>query len=107
MQIMPDTFEWIQWRLDEEFSEKYLFDPETAIRYGCYLYGYLVEKFGDEATAVAAYHAGDACVSDWLEDPRYSDDGVTLKDIPYPSTKQYVERVMDVKRMYKEIYSNQ
>lgn len=104
MQIMPDTFDWIQWRLDEDFSEEYLFDPKTAIRYGCYFYGYLMEKFGNEPTAVAAYHAGAARVTEWLADERYSDDGVTLKDIPYPSTKQYVERVMNAKAMYEKIY---
>ncbi len=104
MQIMPDTFEWIQWRLGEELSEEMLFDAETSIRYGCYLYGYLVEKFGSERTAVAAYHAGSACVQDWLSDERYSDDGESLKEIPYPSTAAYVEKVMKVKALYTELY---
>lgn len=105
MQIMPDTFEWLQWRMDETLPQESLFEPETAIRYGCYLYGYLIEKFGDEATAVAAYHAGDACVEEWLSDERYSDDGITLKDIPYDTTKDYVEKVMKVKDIYTRLYS--
>lgn len=105
MQIMPDTFDWLQWRLDEELPEESLFEPETAIRYGCYLYGYLKEKFGNEETAVAAYHAGDACVEEWLSDERYSDDGKTLKDIPYPSTKDYVAKVMRVKNIYQKLYN--
>lgn len=104
MQIMPDTFDWIQWRLGEEFSEEKLFEAETAIRYGCYLYGYLVEKFGNEKTAIAAYHAGPACVEGWLSDERYSDDGVNLKKIPYPSTAAYVEKVMKVKDLYTKLY---
>ncbi|MBE6774121.1 MAG: lytic transglycosylase domain-containing protein [Ruminococcaceae bacterium] len=104
MQIMPDTFEWLQWRLGEELPQESIFEPETAIRYGCYLYGYLIEKFGNEETAVAAYHAGDACVEDWLADERYSDDGKTLKDIPYPSTKEYVAKVMRVKNIYQKLY---
>lgn len=105
MQIMPDTFDWLQWRLGEELPEESLFEPETAIRYGCYLYGYLKEKFGNEETAVAAYHAGDACVEEWLSDERYSDDGKTLKDIPYPSTKDYVAKVMRVKNIYQKLYN--
>ncbi len=104
MQIMPDTFDWLQWRLGEKLPEESLFEPETAIRYGCYLYGYLMEKFGSEATAVAAYHAGDACVEGWLSDERYSDDGKTLKDIPYPSTKEYVAKVMRAKNIYQKLY---
>ena len=104
MQIMPDTFDWIQWRLGEDFSEEKLFEAETAIRYGCYFYGYLVEKFGNERTAIAAYHAGAACVEEWLSDERYSDDGENLKNIPYPSTAAYVEKVMRVKDLYTKLY---
>lgn len=104
MQIMPETFEWLQWRLGEELPAESLFEPETAIRYGCYMYGYMLEKFGDERTAVAAYHAGDACVEEWLEDENYSDDGKTLKDIPYPSTKEYVDKVMRIKNIYQKLY---
>ena len=106
MQIMPDTFEWLQWRMGENLPEESLFEPETAIRYGCYLYGYLMDKFGDEATAVAAYHAGDTCVEQWLSDGRYSDDGVTLKYIPYDTTRQYVEKVMKTKEIYVKLYGH-
>lgn len=104
MQIMPDTFEWLQWRQDETLPDESIFEPETAIRYGCYLYGYLIDKFGDERTAIAAYHAGDTCVEDWLSDSRYSDDGVTLKEIPYDTTREYVDKVMKVKNLYYNLY---
>lgn len=39
-----------------------------------------------------------------LDDPNYSTDGVTLTDIPYPETKEYVERVTDAKAKYIELY---
>lgn len=104
MQVMPETFEWLQEKRSEELPAESIFDAETAINYGCYFYGMLLEQFGNEATAVAAYHAGAAKVSEWLSDEKYSDDGKTLKDIPYPSTKKYVEKVMRVKNIYNKLY---
>ena len=104
MQIMPETFLWLQEKRGEHLPEESIFEAETAIDYGCYFYGMLMNQFGDEATAVAAYHAGASRVEDWLENPEYSDDGKTLKDIPYPSTKKYVERVMKTKNIYHNLY---
>lgn len=104
MQIMPETFFWLQQKFDEKLPEESLFEAEIAIKYGCYFYGMLLEQFSDEATAVAAYHAGAACVEGWLGDARYSDDGKTLKEIPYPTTAKYVERVMNIKKLYQKLY---
>lgn len=48
MQIMEETFDWIQYRLGEEGRTEYddMFDPALNIRYGAYLMDYLMEKFG-------------------------------------------------------------
>lgn len=105
MQLMPDTFDWLKMRLHEsELSDEMMFDPETSIRYGCYLYRYLIDDFGDEAVAVAAYHAGLGNVAKWLKNDEYSEDGKTLKKIPFPSTAQYVEKVMKTKQIYEDLY---
>ena len=104
MQVMPETFAWLQEKRGEELPAESIFEPVTAIDYGCYFYGMLMEQLGDEATAVAAYHAGAAQVTKGLSDKKYSDDGKTLKDIPYPSTKKYVEKVMRVKNIYNRLY---
>lgn len=104
MQIMPETFIWLQEKRGENLPEDSLFNPETAIDYGCYFYGMLLSQFENEATAVAAYHAGAAQVEKWLSDESCSDDGKTLKDIPYPTTKKYVEKVMRVKNIYNKLY---
>ena len=104
MQIMPETFSWLQEKRGEALPEESIFEPETAIDYGCYFYGMLIKQFENEATAVAAYHAGAAQVEKWLSDEKYSPDGETLTDIPYPTTKKYVEKVMRVKEIYKKLY---
>ena len=39
MQIMPSTGEWIASKFDESYVEGCLFDPETNVKYGCWLLG--------------------------------------------------------------------
>lgn len=104
MQIMPDTFDWIKGKLKDGSSYDEIFDPELNIRYGCYLYGYLTEKYESEELAVAAYHAGMGNVDKWLKDERYSADGESLHDIPFPTTKKYVTKVIETKKIYEKLY---
>lgn len=104
MQIMPDTFEWISWKLGEENDFSKAKVPEVSVKYGCYLYGYLTEKYESEEAAIAAYHAGMGNVDKWLSDERYSSDGKTLHTIPFPSTAKYVNKVMKTKNIYEKLY---
>ncbi len=104
MQIMPETYRWLQSKTGETNDDDTLFDPETSIRYGCMMYEILLRQFSDERVAVCAYHAGMGNVEKWLRDPQYSDDGKTLKEIPFPSTAQYADRVMRVREIYQSLY---
>lgn len=104
MQITPDTFEWLQTKTGEELEIDDLYDPETNIKYGCFFYGLLLEKFDSIETAIAGYHAGMNIVSNWLEDERYSDDSINLDEIPYPSTADYVDKVMFAQKVYQWLY---
>ena len=105
MQLTPETFQWLQSKKGEKLSEEMLFDAQTNIRYGCYFYGILFDTYGDEATAIAAYHAGMGNVSRWLKDERYSHDGKTLYDIPFKNTKKYVNKVIKTKNIYSKLYN--
>lgn len=104
MQLMPDTFTWLKTKTGEELPQEKLFEPEVSIKYGCLLYSMFIEQFGSEREAVAAYHAGPNNVKKWLKDERYSSDGKTLSDIPFSSTKYYVDRVMKTKEIYQKLY---
>lgn len=107
MQIMPDTFEWLQTLHDSEVThtDSDLYDPEINIKYGTFYLSYLIDHYdGNELLAVAAYNAGLANVDSWLEDERYSSDGLTLSEIPYNETSQYVERVEKTKSVYESLY---
>ena len=106
---MPSTFEWITTDLLREYlAPGMIYDPETNIKYGTYYLARLYRKFGDWNTAVAAYNAGEGKVSEWLKDPRYSDDGAKLNidTIPkeYRETENYVKKVNKALRKYGELY---
>lgn len=108
MQIMEPTFDWVKYRLGDEDS-RYLdmYDPETNIRYGCWLIGYLCREFGDVDTAMAAYHAGSGQVGEWLEDGDISADGVHLDVIPISDTAHYVSKIDRALDTYKKLYDSE
>lgn len=104
MQIMPDTFEWLQKLKNETYETSDLFDAEVNIDYGCYYLRFLLDMYDNESTAIAAYNAGQSMVSDWLKNNDYSNDGITLESIPYGETSNYVQKVEDTKEMYIKLY---
>ena len=78
--------------------------PEKNVMVGTKYLAYLYNMFGDMETAIAAYNAGLGNVRDWLADERYSDDGKTLKDIPFAETRNYVRRVREAIDIYERLY---
>lgn len=109
MQLMPVTFSWMQTKLGEEgrYAEEDIFLPEVNIRYGCALLRLLIDLYESEETALCAYNAGMGTVSEWLDDPALSPDGVHLSDIPYGETKHYLQRVLQNREMYIELYAQE
>lgn len=103
MQLMPETFEWLQTYKNGEstMGTEYLYEPEVNIEYGCIFLEFLLEKYSSEESAIAAYNAGFGTVDNWLVDENYSTDGETLHEIPYPETKSYVKKVMLAKYYYE------
>lgn len=106
MQLTPDTFQWVRYRLGEEgaAASEVLYDPYENIRYGCANLRLLVGEFGREDTALAAYHAGRGSVSKWLGDASFSRDGRTLDAIPYGDTNRYVKKVLATRDLYNRLY---
>lgn len=108
MQLLPETFEWLQLKLGEQgkYDTAALFEPEVNIRYGVYLLSVLQEEFGSIENIAAAYHAGIGAVGQWLSDPDISADGVTLDRIPYEDTALYVKRIKENIAMYQKLYGS-
>lgn len=103
MQMMPDSFKWVQKLRKTSLDDSELENPSVNIDYGCYLLKYFLKHYKDEKCAVAAYNAG-FVVSDWLKNKKYSPDGKTLENIPYKETEKYVKKVEQTKDMYNKIY---
>lgn len=105
MQIMEETFDWLKFRMEDEDARFLdMYDPETNIRYGCWLLGYLYDEFGNVEAAMAAYHAGRGRVNEWLSDRSISKDGVHLDVIPISDTAHYVDKITRAMKIYKELY---
>jgi len=104
MQLMPDTFDWLTRLMGDEFVGGEITDAETNLACGSYYLGWLIRKFGSVETALAAYNAGHGNVQNWLTNPEYSDDGVTLKEIPFEETRNFVAKVISVSEIYKRLY---
>ena len=96
MQLLPDTAKGIalhtggnQFRVDD------LYDPEINVRYGAWYLRHLLQKYGEERTALAAYNAGQDNVDRW----RRAGSGIQFSE-----TRNYVDRVEELKRIYRRAY---
>lgn len=104
MQMMPDTFQWLQESEHDSYSDEALLRPDINIRYGCRYLSMMLEKYGILRTALCAYNAGTGTVDGWLEDPQLSPDGKNLSQIPYRETENYANAVEDSYAKYQKLY---
>lgn len=102
MQLTEETAAWNA--NDMKYSGDYDYmDPETNIRFGCHYLRHLIDIYGNIDTVLAAYNGGMGNVDSWLKNPDYSDDGISLKYIPFPETRNYVIRVNENWEHYKNM----
>ncbi len=105
MQLTDGTYEWVQTRIEgEDEPPERVYDPEVNIRCGCKVLQIVLGEFDNVETALAAYNAGSGNVTKWLNNPAYSQDGVTLIEIPFEETRNYVKRVLRAQEKYQSIY---
>lgn len=105
MQLKEETAKWCVEKFYINTSYEKIYEPEVNIMIGCSYLSYLIKLFdGNIETAVAAYNAGQGNVTQWLKNSEYSEDGKTLKKIPFPETDTYVNKVMKRKEIYKKLY---
>lgn len=104
MQLMPDTFLFIgEELLSDSADVTDIAKPEINIRYGTAYLAYLMRRFENPETALAAYNAGERRVSEWLENPEYAKDGILIQ-IPFPETENYVTKVTRYYKSYCQKY---
>jgi soluble lytic murein transglycosylase len=99
MQLLPDTAKGIALHTGgSKFRVKDLYDPEINVRYGAWYLRHLLDKYGDEQDALAAYNAGQDNVDRW----RRAGTG-----IQFAETRAYVKRVEELKRIYRQAYGSE
>ena len=105
MQITPETFEWLKkCYTHENLDISELENPEVNISYGTLFVSILMKKYKNEEVALSAYNAGMTTIDRWLTNEKTSDNGVTLKYVPYKETRNYVKKVQRAKKNYKKLY---
>jgi soluble lytic murein transglycosylase len=96
MQLLPDTAKGIALHTGgTAFRVDDLYNPELNVRYGAWYLRHLLQKYGDERTALAAYNAGQDNVDRWQRA------GVGIQ---FSETRAYVDRVEDLKQIYRDAY---
>lgn len=102
MQVMPDTADEMKMRRmvsEEVVGEKSLEDPAANIEYGTAYLRYLVERYHEIETALAAYNAGLRHADEWAAE------GGDIRDaIAFSETRHFVVRVVRAKERYEELY---
>jgi soluble lytic murein transglycosylase len=99
MQLLPDTAKGIALHTGgTQFRVADLYDPEINVRYGAWYLRHLLQKYGDERTALAAYNAGQENVDSWQRA------GVGIQ---FAETRAYVDRVEDLKQIYRDAYGKE
>jgi soluble lytic murein transglycosylase len=99
MQLLPDTAKGIAMRTGgDRFVVSDLLVPELNVRYGSWYLRHLLQRYGDERTALAAYHAGQGNVDAWR---------AAGEEMAFPETRAYVEKVLDARAVYRDAYQSE
>jgi soluble lytic murein transglycosylase len=96
MQLLPATAKGIAIHTGgSKFVVSDLYNPEINVRYGAWYLHHLLQKYGDERLALAAYNAGQQNVDSWRAEG---------KGIQFPETSAYVDKVERLKGIYRRTY---
>lgn len=102
MQVMPDTAADLLRRgsvSDPIVRNRPLSDPAVNIEYGTAYLRYLVDRYHEVETVLAAYNAGLRHADQW------SESGGNIREaIEFPETRAYVLKVVRAREHYEELY---
>jgi peptidoglycan lytic transglycosylase len=106
MQILPATAYYLAHLSGgTHFTASDLATPRVNLAYGSYYLRYLLDHYGgNEMLALAAYNGGLANVDSWLSHANADGRTLTAAAIPFPETREYVQRVLAAQRDYRATY---
>jgi soluble lytic murein transglycosylase len=107
MQIMPSTADYIARKSGgTAFVQGDLATPQINIAYGSWYLRYLLQHYdGSVVLALAAYNAGEGKVDEWWRIAQAGGEPFRVAShIPFPETRDYVGKVLDVRVRYRKEY---
>src|SRR5271166_3456087 len=109
MQILPGTAYYLAHLSGgTSFTAGDLAKPDINVAYGSYYLRYLLDHYdGNEMLAVAAYNGGLTNVDEWVARARAEGTQLSPETIPFPETREYVQRVLSAQAAYRAKYSRQ
>jgi soluble lytic murein transglycosylase len=104
-QIMPSTGRDLARELRVRgYSTSRLFDAETNVNLGAHYLSKLIDHYGDEFLALAAYNAGETNVDRWIQRSGCADPDFVIEEIGFDETYGYVRTVHTVSEIYEHIW---
>jgi soluble lytic murein transglycosylase len=110
MQLMPQTADYIARKSGgTRFVQGDLATPQVNIAYGSWYLRYLLRKYdGNEPVALAAYNAGEGKVDEWWREAAARGERFDVaRHIPFPETRDYVQRVLRAQQQYRKHYAHE
>jgi len=106
MQMMPETATWVAEQMNYEgFTLNDLENPEISISMGTWYLDSLKKEFkGNEVLMLAAYNGGRGNVKQWMNRYEWNMSFHEVDKIPFPETREYVNKVLYSKKHYQELY---
>ena len=104
MQLLYSTAEEIAPRAGIEVTEENIYDPDININLGTKLLSILIQKYGNNELALAAYNAGPGNVDSWINKGTLKNDGTDAENIPFTETNNYVRKILRDYKIYLELY---
>jgi soluble lytic murein transglycosylase len=107
MQILPSTADYIARKSGgTRFTHADLATPQINIAYGSWYLRYLLNHYnGSVVLTLAAYNAGLTKVDAWWRAARAAGQEFNVaRHIPFPETRDYVQRVLHARTQYRKEY---
>ena len=101
MQVMKSTAEEVANKYNINLTDDNIFEPEINIEIGTIYISILLNKYGNNELALAAYNAGYGNVDKWIGQNIIKSDASDVENIPYKETNMYVRKVIRDYNIYK------
>lgn len=109
MQLMEETAKDVLNKIDyinitdDELGDK-LYDPQYNIKLGTKYLSLLIKQYNNIELALTAYNAGSGNVDKWIEQGILKEDGSNIENVPFKETNNYVRKILNNYKTYKELY---